>query len=118
MKNQKIIDTINAAPARSAWAKGVKQYALELVEGAEVELTQESAKVVLLNGAADWQQYSEGGCALIYNCEIAERLCSPSELKRNDSGRLPPNGGEDWIDCQARALRQAFGKIISAIRKA
>ncbi len=36
----------------------------------------------MLNGASNWRQFSYGGSALIYNEEIAERLCSPSEFKK------------------------------------
>ena len=81
-------EAIEATPARSAWDKAVKLYALELIE--ELPDDQEfygspADKKELLNGADDWQQYSEGGCSLIYDGDIAERLCSPSEYRR-DSG--------------------------------
>lgn len=33
-------------------------------------------------GARNWQECSAGGCALIYDSDIAERLCSQSELKK------------------------------------
>lgn len=107
---------IEAKKARSAWAKGVKLYALELID----EMIERTAwdddlptnagqlKRWALNGAADWQQYSEGGCALIYNRQIAERLCTATELKLTDNGRKNPNARENWIDCQARALYQAW----------
>ena len=65
----------------------------------------------LLNGADNWRQYSEGGCALIYDADIAERLCSPSELKRCKGGERQPNSRENWIECQARALGQAANLV-------
>ncbi len=61
----------------------------------------------LLNGAGDWHHYSEGGSGLIYNSDIAERYCTPSELKRSKGGELMPNSRENWIELQARALYQA-----------
>ncbi len=90
----------------STWSKGVEVYAQELQEF----LTQNNlpaTKENMLNGASNWKDYSYGGCSLIYDYEIAERLCTPSELKRTDNGRLQPNRSENWLDCQARALFQA-----------
>lgn len=97
---------------RSAWERGVKQYALELLE----ELEGEYSASKLLNGAENWRAYSYGGSALIYDADIAERLCSPSELKRTDNGRLQPNSRESWLDCQARALGQAARLVDRAFR--
>lgn len=107
---QQLREAIEASPARSAWSKGVKLYALDLI--ADMEATREfygspADRQDLLNGADDWQQYSEGGSALIYDGDIAERLCSPSEYKRAKEGQNPPNARESWLDVQARALYQA-----------
>lgn len=121
MRNQ-----INAKRCRSAWEKGVRLYALELIdsieEAAEWEgeqpANERELKRLALNGAADWQQYSEGGCSLIYNKQIAERLCTASELKKTDNGRKDPNARESWIDCQARALYQAWIKVSRAFQAA
>jgi len=111
MKNQSLYNKIKSLQFRSAWRRGVHSYALEMVEGAEIELTAENVKAELLNGAQNWKQYSEGGCALIYDGDIAERLCSPSELKKKKGGDLQPNSRENWIDVQSRALFQAFNLI-------
>jgi hypothetical protein len=94
---------ISATSPRSAWSRGVKTYALELLEGLEGDYTAEA----LLNGAENWRAFSYGGCALIYDADIAARLCNPSELKRKNGGCLPPNSSETWLDVQARALNQA-----------
>ena len=107
---------------RSAWKKGVTIYALEILDNLEKQidggyLTEEifkSPKLLdkaMLNGAKDWNQYSWGGCSLIYDGDIAERLCSPSELKKTRNGERKPNSGEEWLDVQARALSQAVRKI-------
>lgn len=112
---------------RSAWDRGVKAYALELLEklwediagGYICEEDMNSPKLVkraLLNGASDWNQYSSGGCSLIYNSDIAERLCTPSELKKTRNGERRPNAREDWLDVQARALYQAERLILDYIR--
>lgn len=114
--NTTLTNKLNATKALSAWKKGVKDYALELVESAEIELTPENAKATLLNGAKDWTQYSFGGCSAIYDADIAERLCTPSELKKKKGGDLQPNTQETWLDVQARALSQAFNLIIRLLK--
>lgn len=119
MNIQKTIANIENTKTRSAWAQGVKAYALELLctleDFQEEEIIDISnlnlLKKILLNGAQDWQQYSEGGCSLIYNKDIAKRLCTKSELAKTDNGQNPPNPREDWIACQARALFQAWALI-------
>ena len=80
--NKELYKKIEQLKVRSAWSKGVKEYALELIEGAEVELTRDNALTELLNGAENWREYSYGGNALIYDYEVAERLCTPSYLKK------------------------------------
>lgn len=116
-----LIEKVNATPARSAWAHGVKEYAVELLESYADGERPESVYLnavngcdlesELLNGADSWNQYSAGGCALIYDGDIAARLCTPSELKKTRGGELNPNATETWIDTQARALFQAAALI-------
>jgi hypothetical protein len=65
----------------------------------------------MLNGADSWSQYSYGGCSLVYDGDIAERLCAPSEFKKKRGGELPPNAREQWLDVQARALNQACNRV-------
>ena len=114
---------ISSQPSRSAWGRGVKEYALEMVDNLEEyndgEAPQdfEQLKKMSLNGATDWKQSSEGGSWLIYNEDIAERLCSPSELKKTANGRRRPSARESWLDVQARALHQAFKIVFSASRE-
>lgn len=115
MKPQDIIEAIDAIPARSAWARGVKQYAIEAVEYIAPERDDITRMADILNGARDEAAYSEGGSALIWDKDIAERLCSPSELRRKDGGRLHPNEREEWIDVQTRAVHQAFAMIFRII---
>ena len=120
MKNYEYIkQKLETRKDRSAWDKGVTIYALELLDeikesidynGKEPE-TLEELKRIALNGAENWDEYSWGGCSLIYNGDIAERLCTPSELKKTRNGERRPNGREEWLDVQARALRQAYNRI-------
>jgi hypothetical protein len=84
---EEITAAIEAIKPRGAWQTAVQTYALELLEEIEGEFS--AAK--LLNGAENWAAYSYGGSSLIYDADIAERLCSPSELKRKKGGELPPN---------------------------
>ena len=65
----------------------------------------------MLNGANNWDVYSWGGCSLIYNEDVAKRLCTPSELKKTRNGERRPNSREAWLETQARALRQAWWLI-------
>ena len=133
MYNNEIInkayELINEKKARSAWERGVREYAAELLDeldeairggwfDAEDLAAPQMVRKALLNGAADWSMYSWGGSSLIYDGEIAERLCNPSELKKTRNGERRPNAREEWLDTQARALGQAAYKVREAIRKA
>lgn len=111
-----IIEAINNENARSAWDKGVKNYAVMIIENFNDDnfksvSNRKELEKILLNGAENWNQYSYGGCALIYDTDIAVTLCTPSELKRKKGGELQPNRYETWLDVQTRALKQAFSLI-------
>jgi hypothetical protein len=108
--------------ARSAWGRGVLNFAVDLVgdaiENNGAEFTPSSRaelEGLLLNGAENWKQYSRGGGALIYDGDIAEALCTPSELKKTKNGQRRPNKNEERLDTQARALWQACQKILALI---
>jgi len=113
MNKTQIIENISARKARSAWEKARNAYALELLEDAEESFTPAS----LLNGAENWRAFSYGGSSLIYDADIAERLCSPSEFKRTRGGERAPNSRESWLECQARCLSQAATLISTLARK-
>lgn len=107
-------------PAKTAaWDKGVTLYAWDLLDEIQERANYEhkepetvaKLKEYALNGAENWNQYSWGGSALIYNGDIAGRLCSPSELKKTRNGERRPNSREEWLDTQARALSQAYNRI-------
>ena len=123
MKNyEEIKKNLETRKDRSAWDKGITVYALEMLDdvaesidynGKEPE-TRAELKALALNGAEDWSRYSWGGSSLIYDCDIAERLCTPSELKKTKGGERKPNSQEEWLDVQARALYQAFRRLAIA----
>ena len=116
--NTELTAIITAMPARSAWRRGVKEYAIEMVCNAEGPPLSAVAdlKKELLNGARTWKEYSYGGSALIYDADIAERLCSPSEYAKTRQGERAPNSRETWLDCQARALGRAATLIATVLK--
>lgn len=120
----KVAAELEAHKDRSAWGRGVNAYALELVEELRERAAYEGrnpepgkeCREWMLNGAQDWAQYSWGGSSLIYDCDIAERLCTPSELKKTRHGERRPNSREEWLDTQARALTQACNRVARIYR--
>ena len=114
MKVDEIRKALDAyKPQRGIWNEGVKDYAFDLLEILNYEYTEKDfnsenikeLKNILLNGASDWLQYSEGGCSLIYDYEIKERLVCPSQRNRHF----------DCIYMQARALNHAWNLIRNII---
>lgn len=119
MKKSELLARIENMKERSALARGVNEYAYGLIEALEVEEIPagwEDLENALLNGAKNWTEYSFGGSSLIYDTDIAERLCTPSELKKVKGGERRPNSREEWLDVQARALNQAARKIFKLAR--
>lgn len=117
-----------AATGRSAWSKGVTAYAEDFLErletdidGGYFDIEDLAAPNMLarefLNGAPNWHEYSWGGCALIYDKDIADRLCTPSEWEKTRHGARRPNSREEWLDVQERALSQAAGRLAYVIGK-
>lgn len=120
---------LKARKDRSAWDKGVTVYALELLDGLkeaaegghlpdDVLGNKPAYMGAVLDGAASWDMYSWGGCSLIYNADIADRLCCPSVLKKTRGGERRPNSREEWLDVQARALSQAASRLWRALKDA
>ena len=111
MKKEEIKKALDArySKARSAWQRGVIEYAVDLLDRFDGD---KITKEVLLNGAKDWKQYSYGGLSLIYDGDICQRVCTSSEIKRKHNGELRPNSRETWLDVQARALYQAARLLI------
>lgn len=116
----RIKEIIENTRFRSAWDNGVKLYALDILGDYSKMLdyakgtggyTPRFIETALLLGAENWMAYSEGGLSLVYDKDIAERLCSPSELKRKTSrngGVLKTSQDETWLQAQGRALAQAW----------
>lgn len=120
-------EKLRAFYRKSAWKRGVCDYAEWLFDdyldrrdllGCDENIRIGKIKEAdLLNGAASWDQYSRGGCSLIYNEDICKALCTEREQKRFHNGKLPPNNHEDWIDVQARALQEAAEMVLAAANR-
>lgn len=112
MKAKEIIKKLESLKTpRSAWGKGVLNYAYYILEKIPQETEIESEKD-LLNGAKSWKHASYSGCFNVEDEVIALSLCNKSELLMTRR----PNRDETWLDVQARALFQASQLILSIIK--
>lgn len=117
----KVMTEVRKTTPRSAWGKGVKEYAIELLnevkeyKGGSFDLNTDNYRKILLRGADDWKHFSYSAMTLFYNEDIARRLSNKTELKLTKNGLRRPNPREEWLDTQARALHQADGIIREAI---
>ena len=121
---------------RAKWDKGVRLYAAEIVDylnewsddirdifTAIDRKDTNALHYYFLNGAKDWAHYARGGCgvARIYDVDIADRLATPSEIKRrtNKTGHLSnfANSRENWNDVEARALWQAERLVFDTLKR-
>ena len=115
---------VKEIPNTSAWKRGVKEYTDELLDNLEEKAqyyerlprNEKELKEWLLNGATDCKDYSYTYCSLKYDSQIAERLCTPSEFKRKDGGRIAPSRHDNWFNEQAKALNYACLRIKSKFR--
>ena len=121
MNKEATLENLKAVKCRSAWSKGVKEYAYMLLDNI---FTYSDYKAItnfkslhkeLLDGAKNWKQFSYICCTLVLSEDIAKTLCSPSELKKCKNGKLRPNKHEEWLDVQARALVQAERLIMECV---
>lgn len=112
MNKYDIINAIKAQKARSAWARGVQQIAVDMLDG--IDKSNISSAKGALNGADSPEQWARDGFGLIYDEDIAELLCTPTELRLTKGGQRQPNSCESWLDVYARAAFQAY-KLITAI---
>lgn len=110
---------------RGAKNKAVREYALEILDRVITDGDDErrehwsidKLRDLLLNGAFDyykpydeqahWKRYSEGGCSLIWNIEIAQRVCTDNQYKKLEDKINSGNDTHDWVMIQAGALYEA-----------
>ena len=91
MNKEATLKNLKAVKCRSAWSKGVKEYAYMLLDKISDYKSITSFKALheeLLHGAKDWKQFSCDGYALLYDEDIAQNLYSPSALKKCKNGML------------------------------
>ena len=105
---------------RSAWSRGVNNIAMNIVSEILEECDGNDAPH--FNRVDDFSKHFygvslreavDGGCFLIYDYDIAENFCTPSELKRVKNGERNPNIRETWLDVMYRGAYQAIRHIIS-----
>lgn len=104
---------------RSTYDRGVMVYALELLNslmesirnGYKQDLSIDNLEKYLMGGADSWDQFSEGGCSLIYNGDIVERLFPPSIVRKTNYGFSGYYKGVAYLDIQAIALCRAASRI-------
>ena len=125
MEIKELINKLENQKPRSKWNKGILNYGIMLLENLQDEhkkinddISFKDLESLLLNGAESWRKYSYGGCALVYDEDIAQMLATPSELKRTCNGKKKPNPKEEWLETQERALYQAFCKIWGIVKSA
>ena len=79
-------DNVITKIMQSTFTDQAKAYAVELMfkykeeHGTDLSLLKRDTKKVLLSGAKDWKQYSEGGMSLIALEDIKERISPTKEL--------------------------------------
>ena len=111
-------------PNTSAYKRGIKKYTDELLDNLEemariykrLPKDENELESWLLKGARNWENYSYRGYSLKFNRQIAERLCTPSELKKKDGGRIAPRRHDNGFNEQARALNYACLRIKDKFR--
>ena len=115
---------VEEIPNTSAYKRGIKKYTDELLDNLEemahiykrLPKDENELESWLLKGAMNWENYSYRGYSLKFNRQIAERLCTPSEFKRKDGGRIAPSRHDNWFNEQAKALNYACLRIKSKFR--
>ena len=121
MNINKTISTINRIKCRSAWNKGVKIYAVMLLENLKEngykgrDITSPAIlRKFMLKGADNWETFSRGGCALIYNGDIVKTLCTPAIIDHYNSGRLNISA-DNIFKWQRQALQHAERLIMQSV---
>lgn len=120
---------LNGLRFSSPWQEAVQDYAQELLKNVsnelewyrsenkptEVDLISACFNTSVFSNESDFDvaiRCSEGGCFLIYDEGIARKLCTSDEFERlhyyKDGSLKNPNPRENWLQCQGRALFQAF----------
>ena len=115
-----IYNLLTQEKPRSVWSRGVNNIAMNIVSEILEEYDGDNEPHFCL--VEDFSEYFygvslreavDGGCFLIYDYDIAENFCTPSELKRVKNGERNPSSRESWLDVMYRGAYQAIRHIIS-----
>lgn len=105
---------------RSAWARGVNNIAMNIVaeilenaDGNDAPHFYSVPDFVRHFYGASLREAVDGGCFLVYDYDIAENFCTPSELKRTKNAESNLNNAETWLDVMYRGAYQAIRHIIT-----
>ena len=115
-----IYNLLTQEKPRSAWSRGVNNIAIDMVsEILENSNANDAPHFYRVDDFArhfygvSLREAVDGGCFLIYDYDIAENFCTPSELKRVKNGERNPNSRETWFDVMYRGAYQAIRHIIT-----
>lgn len=106
---------------RSYWSRGVasliRDYAEKVLSEHDGEIISARDFYKLWNcGADSLRDAAYGGSFDIWNYDIAKRLCTPSEFRKNNEGMRNPNKREIWLDVEYRAMYQAMYKSFAIMK--
>ena len=115
-----IYNLLTQEKPRSAWARGVNNIAMNIVN--EILVEHDGNDAPHFYRVDDFSEHFygvslreavDGACFLAYDYEIAENFYTPSELKRVKNGERNPNSRETWLDVMYRGAYQAIRHVIS-----
>ena len=79
----------------------------EIENVSKIEWSNGSLIKTILNGAKDFEQWSNGGCGLISNYDLAKTLLNPEKFKKWES----EDKYIDFLKMQAKFARKGYEKI-------
>lgn len=101
----------------SKYSRAIREDAIGLLDSLDAEeipTDRDDLHELLLSGASDWEQYSYGGCAFVYEEDIAAHYYTPSMVSRALSASV--SGKRPLLGMQACALERAELIIRSEIK--
>lgn len=106
MKRLDIIKRLQERRYVGKFNGAITTYAIEMLEDIDYieELNKINCQKLMLNGAENAYKYSESGMSLIYDEDIAQRLATPSQIKKFKRYT-------NWIQMQGRAIELALYRV-------
>lgn len=115
VKKQDVIHQIESMRGyRSKYDRAVRDDSIDLLceMPDELPVCETELNDLLLNGSADWQEFSANGNALIFDEDIAKRYLTAAQMKEYESGDI------DVIHLQGEALYKASRIVWVAVQAA